>query len=360
VDVLDEAVATDRVPGLAASVVADGATRWTGVAGLADTTRPSPVTAATRFLWFSMTKIATATAAMQLRDDGRLALDDEVDPYVPGILPEVARRSVHVRHLLQHSAGIPNPPPIRWVRPAAAPAPDPRVFVRERFRRVRKLKFEPGTRAAYTNLGYLLLGEVIAAAAERPFVQFVAERVLAPLGMRDTSFGPDPAMPAPTATGYLRVGPGATPLVRAVLPRGIVGTRSGRWLSFRPFLVNGAAYGGLVGPVGDAARLLLAHACGGVLDGTRVLSEDAAREMQEITVAGKPYDHGLGWFRPIRDRARQPAFVEHYGGGGGYHNLMRLYPDAGIGVVVMGNSTSYDVDTTVERLADQAFRHALW
>ena len=89
----------------------------------------------------------------------------------------------------------------------------------------------------------------------------------------------------------------------------------------------------------------------GQIDGTRILSEDAARAMQTISLAGRPFDHGLGWFRPPKDRDRRPAFVEHYGGGGGYHNLMRLYPDQGVGVVVMGNSTSYDVDATTDALA---------
>ncbi len=118
--------------------------------------------------------------------------------------------------------------------------------------------------------------------------------------------------------------------------------------------MDGAPYGGLVGPASDAARLVLAHANGGTLDGARVLSEDAVRAMQTIAVTGKPFDHGLGWFRPPKDRARAPSFVEHYGGGGGYHNLMRLYPGRRVGVVVMGNSTSYDVDVVVDALA------ALW
>ena len=122
-------------------------------------------------------------------------------------------------------------------------------------------------------------------------------------------------------------------------------------MQFRPFLVNGAPYGGLVGPVSDAARVLLVHANGGSLDGKRILSEDAVRQMQAITLTGRPFDHGLGWFRKPKDRQRRPAFVEHYGGGGGYHNLMRLYPDRHVGVVAMGNSTSYDVDVLIDTIA---------
>ena len=74
--------------------------------------------------------------------------------------------------------------------------------------------------------------------------------------------------------------------------------------------------------------------------------------MQTISLAGRPFDHGLGWFCPPKDRDRQPSFIEYYGGGGGYYNLLRLYPGGGVGVVVMGNSTSYDVDAVTNALAD--------
>ncbi|MFI5046476.1 MAG: serine hydrolase domain-containing protein [Acidimicrobiia bacterium] len=347
---LTTALTGGRVPGLAAAVVADGTVQDAGAAGLADARTRAPVSAETAFLWFSMTKIVTATAAMRLVDQGRLALDATVDDLVPGVLPARGDHPVSVRHLLQHSAGIANPPPIRWVRPASRPAPDPQQFLRQRFAHIRKLRFEPGTRAAYTNLGYLLLGAVIAAAARRPFTDYVSVEVLAPLGMRATSFTM-PKDPADVATGHQRLARGVGPLLELALPRGIVGSRAGTWMTFQPFLVNGASYGGLVGPVTDAARVVLMHANGGQLDGARILSEDAVREMHTISISGRPFDHGLGWFRKPADRARRPAFVEHYGGGGGYHNLMRFYPERHVGVVVMGNSTSYDVDTLVDTIA---------
>ena len=348
--VLADTIGRGRVPGISAAVVTTTGSKWAGSAGIADVTTNLAVAPDTPFLWFSMTKIVTATAALQLVDAGSLAFDDEVEAWVPGVLPRSDGKPVLVRHLLQHSAGIPNPPPIRWVRPASNPAPDAGAFLRERFARVKKLRFEPGTRAAYTNLGFLLLGEVISAAAGRPFTDYAQDEVLTPLGLHTTSFTM-PAAGATTATGHQRLLTGLGPVVDAMLPRGIVGSRAGRWLTFRPFLVNGASYGGLVGPVTDAARVVLAHANGGIVDGTRILSESVAVEMQTISMQGKPFDLGLGWFRRPKDRDHHPSFVEHYGGGGGYHNLMRLYPEPGVGVVVMGNSTSFDVDATVDALA---------
>src|SRR5262245_3386240 len=114
-----------RVPGLAVAVAADGSIATTQVAGIADAGNRARITSNTAFLWFSMTKIVTATAAMRLVDEGRLVLDDVVDDLVPGVLPPDAKSRVRVRHLLQHSAGIPNPVPVRWVRLADAPPPDP-------------------------------------------------------------------------------------------------------------------------------------------------------------------------------------------------------------------------------------------
>jgi CubicO group peptidase (beta-lactamase class C family) len=114
-------------------------------------------------------------------------------------------------------------------------------------------------------------------------------------------------------------------------------------VSYRSFRVNGAAYGGLVGPAGDAARFVRAHleAPG---DGPRLLDPATVAGMQEITTLGKPYDHGLGWFRPRQDRQGQPRFVEHLGGGLGVYNTMRVYPDHALGVVIMSNTPGYDRD----------------
>jgi CubicO group peptidase (beta-lactamase class C family) len=80
-------MATGRVPGLAAAVVADGVLQGTAVAGTADVRTSVPVSVDTAFLWFSMTKIATATATLRLVERGVLALDDEVAALVPGVLP---------------------------------------------------------------------------------------------------------------------------------------------------------------------------------------------------------------------------------------------------------------------------------
>ena len=138
--------------------------------------------------------------------------------------------------------------------------------------------------------------------------------------------------------------------MQLLLPGWVIGARTGRWVSFRRFLLYGAAYGGLLGPVRDAARFLQMHLRDGELDGTRTLPAQSAAAMRHVTVTGKRYDLGLGWFRPASQRDADPPFVEHLGGGAGFFNLIRIYPAQAVGIAIMGNTTNYDIDA-VARLA---------
>ena len=143
---------------------------------------------------------------------------------------------------------------------------------------------------------------------------------------------------------------GVTPLLRRLLPQGIVGDRSGRWLPYRPFRVNGAAYGGLVGTAVDAATFVRAHLR--ITAGEpRLLHPDPVRRMQTITTPGKSYAHGLGWFRQRLNQQEQPSFVEHLGGGLGVYNTMRIYPEDDLGIVVMSNTPGYDFNALVASIA---------
>jgi CubicO group peptidase (beta-lactamase class C family) len=343
-----------RVPGFTAAIVTAEGVR-VGAAGIRDLATGAPMTPDTRLLWFSMTKIATATAVLALRDADRLDLDRPAVDLVPALGRIPGAAAISVRHLLQHTAGLPNPVPVRWVHPTASPAAPADGFLEARLARVRRLRAAPGARAAYSNLGYLVLGAVVAGVTGRPFPESLRELVLVPLGMRATGFDLACAR-APAATGHQRIPRGAGPLLRALLPDGVVGDRTGRFIAFRPFLVEGTAYGGLVGPADDAARLLRLHLEGGTLDGRRILSEASVSEMQRLDARSRARDHGLGWFRNASERGRRPPVIEHYGGGAGYQTLMRLEPERGTGVVVMGNSGAFGISDLADALLRAADR----
>ena len=332
-------VVGSSVPGVAMIVVdRDGviATAASGSADLRDATPASPSMIAP---WFSMTKIVTATTAMRLAERGALDLDEPVAAHVPSVatlLPAERARRITPRHLLSHTAGIANPIPVTWIHPPNVAGPDLDAFLDERLAAHPDLKTEPGETSSYTNVGTLLLGAAMQHATSTPFANIVRTEVLEPVGMTRTSF----AYPSDggAATGYH---PKLSPM-RFLLPRWVRGPSTRRWMSLHPFLLDGAPYGGLVGPVEDIAPFLRMHLRDGELDGTRLLGEDATRSMREISHPGKRFDLGLGWFRPHGDGAGAEGsepYVEHLGGGAGFWNVMRVCPRAGIGVAVMGNAT---------------------
>jgi CubicO group peptidase (beta-lactamase class C family) len=325
-------------PGAAAALVDREGVVWQGSTGVARPASGSPASVETAFLWFSMTKIATATATMQLVDAGALGLDSPARELLPEL--EALDPRITTRQLLNHSSGIGNPPPLRWIHPVDQPAPDSRELVERLLRRHGKPKFRPGSRSAYSNIGYLVLGELIAAASGLPYRRYVADRLLEPLGARSTGFDFEAAGRSNASEGAHPRRDLALPLLRLLIPRWALDGTAGRWRLFNPFLLDGSAYGGLVGPAGDAALLAAAHLGGGEVNGRRILTPESAAEMQRISIAGKKFDLGLGWFRRHRDSLRGLAHVEHLGGGGGYGTVMRLYPDRGLGVVAMANVSS--------------------
>ena len=132
------------------------------------------------------------------------------------------------------------------------------------------------------------------------------------------------------------------PLLRVMLPKGILGENHGRFVGFDRFYVDGPAYGGLLGSASDAGRFLAAHLNDGELNGVRLLSPESVRTMQTIQASGRKLDVGLGWYRRRSGRATGEDHLEHLGGGGGFWNMMRIYPKRRLGVLAMGNVTSYD------------------
>lgn len=334
--------AAGKVPGVLLLVVGPEGVRARSAVGFADLAARMPMATDIAVPWFSMTKIATATTAVRLAERGIIELDSAVFPLVPAmrsLRPSRWAERITARQLLQHSGGLANPIPVKWIHPANDPGPNPDTFLDVLLAKHSKLRFEPGTRSSYSNVGMLIVGAAIARLTKKRFEAVVHDEILVPLDMSSTGFAFPSGLSA--ATGYH---PQLSPM-RLLLPRWVARRSSGRWIGFRRFLLDGAAYGGLVGTAEDASRFLRMHLRQGELDGTRVISADAAGEMRQITMSGGGYDFGLGWFVPTNRRQSDPPFVEHLGGGAGFFNVMRMYPSLRVGAVVMGNATKYDIDT---------------
>src|SRR5215212_611715 len=137
-------IESDTLPALSVSVVKGDRLVWAKGFGLADLATASLASPCTSYLWFSMTKIVTATAVVRLAEGGKLDLDAPADEYFPGFKVVSQPTPVTIRHLLNHSSGLANPLPIRWVRPAAAPDFDRGAFVERLLFKNRRLKSVPG------------------------------------------------------------------------------------------------------------------------------------------------------------------------------------------------------------------------
>ena len=332
--IAEDVALTAKIPGMSFAIANPDGILHAGAVGYADLAERRASTVDDQYPWFSMTKIATATAAVRLHADGRLDLDAPIGTYLAGYRASARQGHPTTRQLLTHTAGLANPLPIRWVR--SADQPEDRAVVDRILRKHGAPTRSAGGRASYSNIGYLLAGEVIEVVTGHSIQDHVRDDLLGRLGMDATGYAYQEG--GPRSVGHVRANAAVVPLLRRLLPADIVGQRVEGHTVLRPFLVSGAAYGGLVGTVTDAVRLAAAHSAGRS-DVHPILSHADLEMMRTIGAAGKRFDHGIGWFRKPTDAHRSPAFVEHYGTGCGFWNAMRIYPGSRLAMVAMTNTT---------------------
>ena len=190
-----------HIPGMVWGIVQDGRLVHVKSAGVQDIETKQPVTADTLFRIASMTKAFTALSILQLRDDGKLALDAPVETYVPELrgwkYPTDDSPKIRVRELLTHTAGFVTDDP--WGdRQTPLPEDDFTRLLRDGVPFTRP----PAMAMEYSNLGYALLGRIIANVAGQPYKDVVQRLLLAPLGMTVTGYDVDAAPAERRALGY--------------------------------------------------------------------------------------------------------------------------------------------------------------
>ncbi|MFI5895854.1 serine hydrolase [Actinoplanes sp. NPDC051513] len=253
---------------------------WRGTSGVAElgTTRPVPVDG--RFRAGSITKTFVATVALQLVGEGRLRLDDPLEAWLPGAVPD--GRRITLRQLLGHTSGLYDYQ--RTLR--MPPAPE---FTANRWRTwspdelvaravANPATFEPpGSAFAYSSTGYLLLGEIIEKATGHPYGMEIDRRIIRPLGLTGTSVpGTSTRIPGPHPHGYV-------PVLRAG------GTHLVDLTAMNPSVMGAA--GEMISTTRDLDRFFAALLGGHLLPG-RLLAA-----MATPGVDGARYGLGLAWWR---------------------------------------------------------------
>jgi len=179
-----------------------------------------PINDATSYNWASITKTMTAIAILQLRDRGKLSLDDPAVRYLPELRqvhdPFGSIEAVTIRNLLTHSAGFRNPT-WPWDCDDSANC-DWQPFEPARWSQIAEMlpythiAFAPGTRWSYSNLGYVFLGQIIERLSGDDFEVYIDKNILKPLGMMESYFDRAPYfLQSRVSSSYLRAGAKLTP-----------------------------------------------------------------------------------------------------------------------------------------------------
>lgn len=308
---LEQSVRAAKAPGAVAWVGNADGCLFQGATGLRQRVpEPLPASIDTIYDLASLTKvIATTTAAMLLWESGRLDLDAPLTTW----LPHPALAAYTPRQLLTHTTGLPAGRPLHLevdsydaaVRQIAATPSD----------------WRPGSRRRYSDLGFILLGKVVAAAAGQPFATFCRRRIFAPLNMQRTGFNPPAAW---------QVNCAATEQCpwRGRIMRGEVHDENA-------WAIGGiSGHAGLFAPAEDIARF-----CQGMLDG-RILRRETLAEMLKMThVPTYPWQ-ALGWkVDPWRDGAEgYLPFRSAFGHTGWTGTSIWIDFDSGLYTILLSNT----------------------
>ena len=295
--------------------------------GLADRQTGRPNSPETPFVLSSVSKMFTAVTVAKLVERKQLSFDATIGSLLPDYPSAEAREQVTVHHLLTMSSGIKDlfGVPEFW---AGIPAiKRPRDLWQ--YFATAPLEFRPGTRWAYCNSNFLLLGDIVEKLTGRPFPSVVEEQVFRPLGLTNTRYELDPSrIPA---LGYTRKPPAG----------GGAGSEGARWHPAweepKPGddFVAGTAMGGGYSTVDDMARFADALVANRILD-----PETTARVLTgyiDGDYGGQPHRHGYGFETRLVNGVRTAG---HRGALAGSSNQVEFYPDLGYVVVVLGNTDS--------------------
>lgn len=275
----------------------------------------------TKFRLGSITKQFTATAILLLAEEGKLSVDDPVSKFYADA--PAAWSKITIKHLLTHTSGIPSYTSIPGFFDKSSKLPLSPVEI-VKLTQDKPLEFEPGSRFAYDNTGYVLLGVVIEKASGQAYADFLRARIFAPLSMGDTGYDLPATVLRRRAHGY-QPGPDGQ-LVNA---------------DYLDMTLPYAA-GSLYSTVDDLSKWDRAIVAGKLL---RPASWTAA-----FTDYGHGY--GYGWFL---DKMGQHRRIQHGGGINGFSAALHRYPDEGVAVIALGNAMSSQSERIASQLAQLCF-----
>ncbi|WP_342235934.1 serine hydrolase domain-containing protein [Inquilinus sp. OTU3971] len=316
-------------PGAAVRVTRHGREIHRGCYGMADLAHAVPIDERTVIRIGSQTKQFTVLLALMLEAEGRLSMEDDVRRHLPW-LPEYPQ-TVTLHHLAANVGGLRDFLEIMILGGLPVSAPSTRAGARRIIGRHGGVNFRPGTDLIYCNTGFFLLSEIVEQVSGQSFNQLLEERITGPLGMRDTRLMPRDSEILPRLADHHTRG------------------SDGGWHKAQWGVVLGGE-GGMVSTLEDMT-LWLAN-----LDAPKVGTPEMIARMSTpgAVIDGIPSPYGLGL---VTCRYRGLASIGHGGGVAGGRSESVRFPEAGIGIVILGNTDDMGPFSLARRILDLVLGH---
>jgi D-alanyl-D-alanine carboxypeptidase len=327
---LGRMVREQELPG--AQYVARGADRVRVEAhvGVADVATGEPMRAGTLQMAYSLTKVVTAIAVMQLADAGKLDLDDPLSRHWPA---HPYGTAVTLRSLLAHTSGVPNPMPLDWFV-VDGERLDREAALRAVLAKHPERDHAVGEAYGYSNVGYWLLEKAIESASGLDYARYVEEHVFGPLSVQRDAVAFELRTSRAMATGHSRRFTPTNLVVHALTPARYWALPHRQWSRSARLLSLGRGYGGLWSSASALAAVLqdLLRAR------PKLLSASARDQMwaEQRTGDGEPSGNALGW---VIGELNGVKYFGKQGGGLGFHGNARVYPELGLATLLLCNRT---------------------
>jgi CubicO group peptidase (beta-lactamase class C family) len=308
-------IAYRGLPGIVVGVVSDQQLVWAKGFGYADIRAKTPMTPETKFRMASHSKLFTAIAIMQLREEGKLRLDDPVEKYLPWLKAAPAGDDdgqITIEQLLSHSSGMQREAGDHWVSYEFPTEEQLKHLYADR-----KAAFAPSVRWKYSNLAYAVAGMVIERVSGEKWASYVDRAIFQPLGM--TSSSVDRNVSGLTVPYGRRMPDGTREVLPFVDARGM------------------AAATGVTSTLADMAKFVSANFRRGARGGAQIVSSGSWREMHRVRSVEENWTSGTGLgYDMIRVNNR--TWVGHGGGYPGNTTYTTLQLDDKVGVIVLTNT----------------------
>jgi CubicO group peptidase (beta-lactamase class C family) len=339
---MGEMIAKNEIPGAVTVIVTPKGNAHLAATGHADSAKSRKLRKDSIFWIASMTKPITGVAVLMLQDEGKLSIEDPVSRYIPEFAENL--KGVTLRHMLTHTSGMGEgtPQELGGAKTLADLVP---IYA------TKKVGFEPGSQWRYCQSGINMLGRVVEVVSGKSFPDFISERLLQPLGMKDTTFYLSTAQ-MPRLTTPARLEGGKLIDAKVSILYGKEPTDTNRYP---------APNGGLFSTAPDYARFARMLLRGGELNGTRYLSK-ASFELMTSNQTGSikaGFIPGHGWglgVGVVVTPEGQTAMSKPgtFGHGGAYGTQAWIDPKSGVAYVLMVQRANFkNSDDSPVRLAFQ-------